>query len=851
MSEGGVEIGALSGRVELEDRLSPALDSAINRVSAFDDAFGGLGKRMLEYTASFFTAETALKAVEEVAHVTAEALKELVIEGSHAADIETTFDRMTKAAGLFGEEILNHMRAATHGMVSDIDMMRDVNQMLAVGLKLTDENLTKLAEGGFALAKKSGGDVTDALDKMSGAMTRGYVRSLLLLTGKIDLGKAEDAFAAKLDTTTAHLNEQGKQQAIAEEVLRRVAKATAQVGDEQVRIGDTVEQARAALANFNKDLGEEISNSKVVNEGFAAAEDALKAAFGGRQEELVKAIARAVDEAAIATVYLFKYMGEGYEGSKILWAALRKDIEMATEGLDLAAIGVDELAKGYLKLSQITTGADLSFSIHAMDVDIDRLYDNLSKSEKKIEDWTRQQYTAATAAGKWDAALQGIIDRMEAAKKQTEDHDDVQRRLIASFQGGLPAYEAAKKALEGQAIAHSAAAKSAEEHGTAEEKAAYTVKQTAAEAEKLRKATEELKSTGDGWKGTVEAMDQEMVKAIKSYLEAGASQADLATFYGVTATQIRDVAKALQEETKAHNLEIKQMEDSAKRWADYNNLVVQMSGSTEEKIEADIAAWVAAQRKSHVDAKTDTADYYEWEKKMSGELRDQKIHDLLVANEHSKAHFEQLATDAKNAYQFAMEHADQFTQTYIDGLRKSSDEAALAAQNWQHSVGNELDDLTAKAKGLQSVLHDGFSFDVTSQNFADTARQFRLDVNQAWELAKKGYSFQEIVQILGSPSNGPLPPPRGPRIPGFREGGIGDFGDGTLAVLHGREAIVPLDGGSGSRSPLGGPPIVNIHPGAIVLNYPIMDNPQAKLQLRNMLNELFIDSMRNRGQRIY
>lgn len=78
-----------------------------------------------------------------------------------------------------------------------------------------------------------------------------------------------------------------------------------------------------------------------------------------------------------------------------------------------------------------------------------------------------------------------------------------------------------------------------------------SVKDGAAAAKKLHEAQEELRSSGDGWKGTLAGIDGALVKTVKGYLEAGVSATALGTIYHLTDTQLKAVAKSLDEETKA------------------------------------------------------------------------------------------------------------------------------------------------------------------------------------------------------------------------------------------------------------------------------------------------------------
>jgi hypothetical protein len=56
-------------------------------------------------------------------------------------------------------------------------------------------------------------------------------------------------------------------------------------------------------------------------------------------------------------------------------------------------------------------------------------------------------------------------------------------------------------------------------------------------------------------------------------------------------------------------------------------------------------------------------------------------------------------------------------------------------------------------------------------------------------------------------------------VPGFAGGGYGDFGAGTLAMLHGREAVVPLDRPSQVGAALGGHTTI-----AVTINNPEIDS---------------------------
>lgn len=840
--------------------MSPAVDTAIHKIDELDEKFGSAGKHIAETAAAFFTAEAAIEAMKEAAHLAAETLKEIVIEGSAAINVEKTFERLTESAGLLGNTLLTKVREGLHGTVTDMDIMVRINQTLGAGLKLTEEQMGTLAKGAFALAKSYNIDVTTAMDRLSDAMVTGKTKSIALLTGKIDLAAAEDAYAAKMNTTTDKLTEQGKAAAIQEAILRKVKEATDRVGEGQVTLADKFKQAEVGIKNWEEELGTSIAMSPHVSKAFDDIRDSILHAFGGDMKETivnwVNSAADAVSEYGPKIIHGFveikDWIVDIYHTVTETWDALPDWLKNVAENTILAVAGVYILDRGITgagatiadfiseasNLTQIFTGmpeimGHISGSFKLLGGLSTLDFTSLSTAGTSLKLLGGAAVTAIGPLGQIAIVAAAIMAAWEIGKlEKVSDFFEKIGLRIAGYSGAeadamiatdhlTQAQVAQAKATTGQddtakkiadAIAemgkaHEHAAINVKKHTDEQDRAALVMGQSKEEAKKYAAALAEIDSVGQGVEGTLATINGDVVEAVKYYLEAGVAAEKLATIYDLSTAQIKAVEESMKSMKKELELQNKALVDSEARWSDYWALQVEMSGSATAKTISNIEKWKAAQIKSHVDAKIDTQDFYDWLAATEIAMYDKEEKSRLESDVHSKSHFIKLKEDAEEAYDYALNHADQFTSGYISDLAKTKDAAADAARNWRDNMGTVLDQISDKVHTLSGEWitldeamkrHDaGGSSDVTSQNFDKSVQQFHLDGRRAYEMAKMGYSFEEIAKYLQNGGTGQIPPPAGPRIPGFEQGGVGDFGSGTLAMLHGHEAIVPLDRAGG------------------------------------------------------
>lgn len=698
-------------------------------------------------------------AVEEMKKM-AEFFPELALRGAVVNDVEEAFQHLTKQSGLLSDELLTTLRGATHGTVDDFALMQRANKDLAAGVDLTDKQFGTLAAGAFALAKATGGDAKEALDKMSDAMVTGRTKGIALLTGKIDLKAAEEDFAKSLGATVDELSTEGKLEADREAILKAVEAGLVRVGEQHLSLKDRVEQGQVAWENFKDELGKVIAKSPVLESAFVSIQKAIGDAFGPSQDTLIQSIAHSINTMAFGVVDMGIATVETARVVHTAWSGVETVINAAA----LVVVGtVTAIGEAILATDRIAAALHL-----VPDSEVAKV----RQTQQYLRDLTGDIAANTVEAGK------GVVGM--SAFDQTLD--TVGGTLMVVRDGMVTA----DAALQHGTTTAAGFVGPIDDVGEGAKKAGNFLKDSAASAKAFADAVKEVESVGLGWKGTIDTISGAVVEEMRALNAAGVSMKTLEIYYGLTTAQGKAFVDMLKDEGDVQKLNDKIAADSAINWAQYFKDLATMSGTAYDHLKADTQQWLQDQIAKHVLAKTDTADFYNFVYAEAA-LKDQRIEqNALQADVHSKAHFEKIAADAQAAYQFATDHSDQYTSEWIAKLRQTADEAALAASRFGMSFDKALGAVDAHIAttidGFHQLAMASAVGQITAGDGVPDSVEKRLKLFSQTQAYYPGVAVNPSNMFAGITG-----------LQQFAGGGSGDFGSGTPVMLHGRETISLTD----------------------------------------------------------
>jgi hypothetical protein len=902
-----VNIGTLAGQITFEDKVSTTMEAVLAKVNRLDESFGGMNNSVKTLASGFILGEVAMKAFDKVLDISIGLVEDFTTEGAGIADVEENFLRLAEGADRAGESMLGTLREGTHNTIDDFTLMKTVNDQFAAGIQLTDEQMRTLADGGFALAQAKGIDVADAFDTVNTAMLTGQVRSVQLLTGKIDLAKAEEEYAKQLGTTSERLTTQEKQEASRIAILNAVSDATKRLGEQTDGVDEIIAQVGTAWDNFYNNLIKNVAASPKVVDAFLSIRDSIFETFGGSDafmETFMSGIEGVADVVTEWSPVIIGWFGKVRDGAVALWdravdawekygplltgafeviqdvivgvydavigtwdalpdwmKRVAERSAIAAAGMYLVSSGVEAASSSILDITAsfatITSGMQ---SLPALLTSIGGGFATLSTQASIM--WAVMDFSSLAQAGASFKLLAGSIAStigplgiatayatalfLAYELGQTEAVSDWFMELGLELQGFTQAEQDAMIATDKAMQATQASAQASKEktdvlalleavQAQVEEGTEALTASVTEQSEALTDTTERTKeyelawsalnALGTTWQDTLKGVNGDLRASVMEYAKLGASVEELyQAFPKLTKAQAEAAVEAVKaaREIQAVNQETLDIINEA-----HGNNINDWIEGEERKLAATLES-LKLQGKL-------TEEMLNAQMEKFDATIDAEISKRNEANELSRDHYEMLVDEAQNAYDLLMKDATAHTEREIresarlleqrkrdlyqwthiaNGLMDEqtsvvvSETAAQGAavsqlgQTWRDTVGEAIHETISAVQTMRQeteALNErirtgagGVKNDVTRANLDAFAKQYNIPTAAALDMAQRGFSFSEMIQAFQS---GQMKSwvPSGPRIPGFREGGFGDFKDGTLAMLHGPEVIVPLD----------------------------------------------------------
>jgi len=173
----------------------------------------------------------------------------LAMDAAKLEPTRITFDNLTASIGSTADAMLNKLRPATMGVVSDADLMQAANKLMAMGLADTEDRAAELAKMAVTLGTAMGKDATGAMEEFSLMLANQSIPRLD--TFGISAGKVRERIL-ELMAADASLT---REQAFMTAVMEQGTIAMDKVGDVSGTGAVKMAQFRAVIQNLKDTVG--------------------------------------------------------------------------------------------------------------------------------------------------------------------------------------------------------------------------------------------------------------------------------------------------------------------------------------------------------------------------------------------------------------------------------------------------------------------------------------------------------------------------------------------------------------------------------------------------------------------
>ena len=185
------------------------------------------------------------------------------------------FDNLAKSAG-FSSAAFDKFQDATDNTISSVDLMTQANNAMLLGIADSEDQMAELFDVGQRLAQGLGQDTAYGIESLVTGLGRQSKLMLDNLGIMLDVNKANDDYATKLNKTASQLTDAERKQAFVNAAMEEGRRLVEKMGEEQLTMASSMDQAKSAISDVGVEIGLTLAPAvTAIASGFAGAASAV------------------------------------------------------------------------------------------------------------------------------------------------------------------------------------------------------------------------------------------------------------------------------------------------------------------------------------------------------------------------------------------------------------------------------------------------------------------------------------------------------------------------------------------------------------------------------------------------